>query len=171
MKTASGQTSRHFSWPCVTTSPSASRSLNFAGRKSRPLSSSFGVYVPMKNIGHLHSSPFLHYAPLYATFPHRQPRRACRGVFLGVFLGVWCRAGARSARGQREAGVLPAGDVPGRVRAGQRAAPPPVAQAAPRASSRGGARGWGTVGRDVGRDAGREAGRGMEAGRGTETIS
>src|SRR3954447_25348742 len=105
MKTSVGHTTRQFSCPCVTTSPSASRSLNFAGRKSRPFSSSFGVYVPMKNIGHLHSSPFLHFAPLYATFPHRQPFRACRHDVSRPF-----GAQRRSLRGRVCAGQRGPGD-------------------------------------------------------------
>src|SRR6478736_2879228 len=109
MKTSVGHTTRQFSCPCVTTSPSESRSLNLAGRKSRPFSSSFGVYVPMKNIGHLRSpGPFLHCAPPYSTILHRQP-------LLGCFGGGFPAPRRADADGRRWTGRAPR-----RVCAGQR---------------------------------------------------
>ena len=79
---ALGHTYRQRSCPRVTTSPSDSSSLNFAGRKSRPLSSSRGVWVP-KNIPltplSATSSISLHCTPLSPT--HATTSRASSAAF------------------------------------------------------------------------------------------
>src|SRR4051794_32710254 len=81
-KPATDQTWRQCSWPGAIITSSVSRSLNFAGRNRRPLSSSFGVWVPVKNIGHSPlkarrpppAAPFpstaLHSTPLCSTVNH-----------------------------------------------------------------------------------------------------
>src|SRR6185312_12393190 len=66
-------TYRQRSWPRVTTTPAPRSSRNFAGRMTRPLSSSFGLCVPSNIAG---SPPFVrppevcrHFTPLSSTSP------------------------------------------------------------------------------------------------------
>src|SRR5687767_12986029 len=84
----------HFSWPLVSTTPCSRRGRNFAGRKSRNLSSRRGVKVPKKLLTSrltpllLTQWPSPDRPPCAARrsiSPHRTPLLTTQNPNLGVF--------------------------------------------------------------------------------------